>query len=949
MAKPILLRKSFNSGELSPELWYRDDLAANVKGCKHLTNFVPTPYGAATRRPPMELLAKIRTDLFGVPVRYIPFKFSLTEVFHIVFTDGSGSESVDPTTADLIIFNANGSQVIFDGSPAPLSVLPAELPAVLSTGVTAMATTVYDPADLHEIHYINVNDFVYLTCGGKYPVQVINRFFDEAEQGNRWKFEPFEITGLLGDTNLDTSSTLYLSGDKYDASTTYSEGAVVGVGSNDIAITATSWKNNGYHHIVINEYLLKITVASGTYSVGQTVTVEGLFINFVAGNQTYYSDYETREVYRVGDVISGAYSIIAVSGTTLTLNVTGYWQNQTSQSDMPKFDLTNATASILSGVAGTAFYRSLQDGNTGNALTNGTWWEALNWHSGLLRCESSVDLFKLEDVGREIAIKPAGKQTLGNAWNVDATSGAINAYGTVEMTTEGGVWGGVLTLQSSTNAGLTWDDLKSIESNDGSSNGSVEVEITEINTIIRVVLDWKSGTNLTKCKWKVELKDEVRNHARIVNYIDPRTVTVEAITPFKNEVSDYRYALGEFSGTTGYPFSLTVHDERLCLGGSRAKPNTVFASRVNDWNNYLRGITDTAPYTFTVASDSFDTIRSLKSSRQLNVLTDNQEVTMGSREDSEVTSVTNIAVSSHTNYGSSNVQAVQMADMIWFCMGQSERVRASRYDFASDGQQSIEMSLFASHVTESGIKEMSFRRHPYNSLFCLLNNGTACTLTYEGMQEIKAWATVVTSGDIISAAANYSDEGDIVAGVVKRGDDYFLEVFGSIEDDTVFLDNSTTWVDEDFNIGVPIKQTDDGGLTVVHDDVELTEGVDYTITAGVLQIPSVISGRVTVGRKYESRLNPTDPAEVTPSGQVKRLTALGLYLKDSGTCRVFINGKESAFSDGLKWGAGQRESGLFDMETGGDWDQGLDVDVKTDGHRHLTVLGLGYRLSVSQG
>jgi hypothetical protein len=370
---------------------------------------------------------------------------------------------------------------------------------------------------------------------------------------------------------------------------------------------------------------------------------------------------------------------------------------------------------------------------------------------------------------------------------------------------------------------------------------------------------------------------------------------------------------------------------------------------VNDWENFIAGTSELSPYTFTIASDSYDAIRSMRSSRQLNVFTDNQEVTMGSRDDNAVTSVTNIAVSSHTNYGSSNVQAVQMADMIWFCMGQSERVRASRYDFASDGQQSIEMSLFASHVTESGIKEMSFRRHPYNSLFCLLNNGTACTLTYEGMQEIKAWATVVTSGDIISAAANYSDEGDIVAGVVKRGDDYSLEVFGSIEDDTVFLDNSTTWVDEDFNIGVPIKQTDDGGLTVVHDDVELTEGVDYTITAGVLQIPSVISGRVTVGRKYESRLNPTDPAEVTPSGQVKRLTALGLYLKDSGTCRVFINGKESAFSDGLKWGAGQRESGLFDMETGGDWDQGLDVDVKTDGHRHLTVLGLGYRLSVSQG
>ena len=42
MAKPILVRKSFNAGELSPELHYRDDLEAYVKGCKNLSNMTPT-------------------------------------------------------------------------------------------------------------------------------------------------------------------------------------------------------------------------------------------------------------------------------------------------------------------------------------------------------------------------------------------------------------------------------------------------------------------------------------------------------------------------------------------------------------------------------------------------------------------------------------------------------------------------------------------------------------------------------------------------------------------------------------------------------------------------------------------------------------------------------------------------------------------------------------------
>jgi len=786
MAKPILVRKSFNAGELSPELHYRDDLAAYVKGCKNLSNMTATPYGAVTRRPPFELLAKIDTALYGIPVRYIPFKFSLSEVFHIIFTDGSGSESTDSTTADLIIFDSDGSQVVFDGVPGPLSVLPGVLPLALSTGIIAMATTVYDPADLQEIHFINVNDFVYLTCGGKYPVQAINRFFDETEGGNRWKIEAWAIAGLTEASNVDSSKVV---------------------------------------------------------------------------------------------------------------------------------DVDMAT----------------------------------------LVATSNFDLFVPSDVGREFSIELA--QSISKSWNGTGspyTTIPFVGQGTVVVITEGGIWNGVVELQSSNDDGLNWETLKEITSEEGSSNGSVEVEITDLSTLVRVVWTdpegWTGDEAERKLKWRMEFNDTVRAFFRISEYTDAQTAVLTEITPLLNDLSSKRWSLGVFSETTGYPYALTIHDERLCLGGCVKSPNTVYASRVNEWDNFMSGTTETSPYTFTVASDSFDTIRSLKSSRQLNIMTDNSENTMGSRDDNAITSITNISVSSHTNYGSSNVQAIQMADMIWFTMGQSERVRASRYDFASDGQQSIEMSLFASHVTESGIKEMSFRRHPFNSLFCLLNNGTAAALTYEGMQEIKAWARISTvGGEILSASANYSDTGDIIAGVVKRGSSYFLETFGDIDESTVFLDNQTTWLDANFIIGQPIEQDDDGLLVVVHDDTELTAGVDYTIHDGLLTIPGVSSGAVAIGRKFVSRVNPTDISEVAPSGIVKRLTALGMYLLDSGTCTIKINGKESPFTDGLKWVAGQRESGLFDLTTGGDYEQGLDIDIEIDSHRHFTLTGLGYRLSISDG
>jgi hypothetical protein len=746
---------------------------------------------------------------------------------------------------------------------------------------------------------------------------------------------------------------LSISTDTWNSTDTYAVGDIVSpqssgyIGSDPI--TSAGWKLTFRANSGQENHAITVNVADATrYPAGSSVTIRDLEVASAQVGYTWYDN--NRNPVRAGDIVSGSFSVISVESSTQIVinrkiisssggvNIIFIGNQGFIEEDIP---ITDGTA---------PFFRSLQDSNKNKSLASTDWWEKVYYLNGALNCQANEDLFSIGDVGRELSIKTSKNNTISGSWTSNQSSVAINAYGSVEMIAEGGVWDGTLTLELSIDYGETWAALRTITSSEGSSNGSIEVDIPKIESLVRVTLsDWTNFTGSTKLKFRVELKDDVKHHVRIVEYVDARNVVVETINPLLNPVDDYRYALGEFSVKTGYPHSLTIHDERLCLGGSLSKPNTVFASRVNDWSNYTKGSTETSPYTFTIASDSFDTIRSLKSSRQLNVLTDNAENTMGSRDDNAITSITNISVSSHTNYGSNETQAIQLADMIWFVMGQGERVRASRYDFASDGQQSIEMSLFASHITKSGIKEMSFRRHPFNSLFCLLNNGTGAVLTYEGMQEVKAWATVKTEGNIISAASNYSDTGDIIAGVVERNGSYFLEQFGDVDDGTVFLDNQTTWTDANFDLGQPIEQDDDGNLVVILDDTELVRDVDYTIAGGVLTIPSQLTGDVCIGRRIECRVNPTDISEVAPSGMVKRLTELGLYLLDSGTCNVEINGKPSPFSDGLKWVAGQRESGLFELTTGGDYEQGLDVNITIDGHRHFTLTGLGYRLGISQG
>ena len=53
MAKNAI--NSFNAGELSPYLYARTDYDKYGSGCLTMENFVPLPYGGASRRPAIEM------------------------------------------------------------------------------------------------------------------------------------------------------------------------------------------------------------------------------------------------------------------------------------------------------------------------------------------------------------------------------------------------------------------------------------------------------------------------------------------------------------------------------------------------------------------------------------------------------------------------------------------------------------------------------------------------------------------------------------------------------------------------------------------------------------------------------------------------------------------------------------------------------------------------------
>ena len=83
MARVAVQLTNFTSGELSPRLDGRNDLAKYPAGLKTLENFVVFPHGSAARRSGTQFVAEVKDS--SKKTRLIPFEFSTTQTYILEF------------------------------------------------------------------------------------------------------------------------------------------------------------------------------------------------------------------------------------------------------------------------------------------------------------------------------------------------------------------------------------------------------------------------------------------------------------------------------------------------------------------------------------------------------------------------------------------------------------------------------------------------------------------------------------------------------------------------------------------------------------------------------------------------------------------------------------------------------------------------------------------------
>ena len=210
------------------------------------------------------------------------------------------------------------------------------------------------------------------------------------------------------------------------------------------------------------------------------------------------------------------------------------------------------------------------------------------------------------------------------------------------------------------------------------------------------------------------------------------------------------FALGAFSDTTGYPSCVSFYEQRLVFAGTTEQPQTLYFSKSGDYenmdDNYHGTIADDDAIIYTIASNQVNAIRFLSATRTLIVGTVGGEFSVSGGGTDDPVTPTNILIKKQSNNGCANIDAIPVGNVTLFLQRAKRKIRELAYNFDVDGYVAPDLTILAEHISESGIKSMSYQQEPNQIIWAVREDGQLIGLTYQREQQVVAWHKHILAG-----------------------------------------------------------------------------------------------------------------------------------------------------------------------------------------------------------
>ncbi|KKL48656.1 hypothetical protein LCGC14_2323330, partial [marine sediment metagenome] len=516
--------------------------------------------------------------------------------------------------------------------------------------------------------------------------------------------------------------------------------------------------------------------------------------------------------------------------------------------------------------------------------------------------------------------------TTNGTWGTAANSATIQLqreYG------NSGVWEAVVTITSAANRNIITSGTEEVD------DAQYRVSVTE------------AGGDASEVDIQLSIRDT--SHIGIVEItsVTSSTVALGTVrTTLASTDKTHRFSEGSFSNRRGWPIDVTISsEERLTFAGNISEPLTTWGSVIGDFTDFKLGTDDDDALNLTlVGSGQQNRIRWMLSKNTLVLGTVGGEHLLGASDTDEALTPTNIRARLQTTYGSENIAALIVNQAVLFVQRGGRKIREFLYSFEQDSHKADDLTVFAEHITESGIVDMAFQRTPDPMLWCVRSDGEMAIMTYERDQDVFSWARLVThtnlagteaDSDFESVAVIYGGAGNedevwvtvrrTISGVDARYVERFYQrAMPSAIADMKFLDSFITDTGGDTTIegllhlaGQTVQVLGDGlvqatkvvnGSGVITAATTATKyqvGVGYTATVKPMKIDLQGSGLTVTKKINRGVFNVFE----TIGGQVGTSTS-ALHDIPTGTAALFTGSKEIPLSGGYS-----REGDIIAQQT----------------------------------
>ncbi len=426
----------------------------------------------------------------------------------------------------------------------------------------------------------------------------------------------------------------------------------------------------------------------------------------------------------------------------------------------------------------------MKENDTDDTLTISSYSGSTGKVGDTVTVTASSNMFVPEDVGRLINIRyvmeaktiskgredPAVAGVMSNTWDVDGQFEIIGSFdgssaGTMALAVD---------IQYSIDGGSTWQVFDSFLNMHSTNRVKITGELNseDYNDVTPKIRLYATG-DINWFSWILKYtRQEINGILEITQYLSPTQVRCKVKRKcFYLNIPTKKWSLGAWGDVPGWPAVITFHQDRLTLGRTPTSPFDIWQSVTGDYNNF--GVSEPIQaddsVKIPIRSRSLDEIQGIISLKDLVVLTTGGEWRItGSAEGNAITP-DSMYISNQGYRGSHPIEPVISGASILFVQKFGKRVRDLAYSFESDGYDSVDLSIFATHLFDDyTIVDWCYQQEPWSVLWIVRSDGKLLGLTYMKEQEVWAWHMHDVGGVVESISSAPGLTEDEIYMIVRR-------------------------------------------------------------------------------------------------------------------------------------------------------------------------------------